>query len=142
MSRLPLGVAIAALLALVAAAPAAAWNDDELYGITAGPNPHLVSFGAVSPITFEENAPISGLLAGDSVVGMDASPRDGGLFILTQNGTVGRLYSLDAATADATPVAQLTADPADTSAPYTGLTDIAYGVDFNPQSNLLRVVGG
>jgi Ca2+-binding RTX toxin-like protein len=142
MSRLPLGVALAALLALIVPATAGAWNDDELYGITAGATPHLVSFAPVNPITFEEDAPISGLTAGDTVMGMDVSPRDGGLYLLTQNGTVGRLYSLDASAADATPVAQLTADPADTTAPYTGLTDIAYGVDFNPQSNLLRVVGG
>src|SRR3954447_5517605 len=144
MSRLALGVAVAAaLLAFILPASAGAWNDDELYGITAGPTPRLVSFAPVNPIAFEEDKPISGLMVGDAVVGMDVSPRDGGLFLLTQNGTVGRLYSLDPSTADATPVAaQLTADPADTTAPYTGLTDIAYGVDFNPQSNLLRVVGG
>src|SRR3954447_14643740 len=144
MSRLALGVAVAAaLLAFILPASAGAWNDDELYGMTAGPTPRLVSFAPVNPIAFEEDKPISGLMVGDAVVGMDVSPRDGGLFLLTQNGTVGRLYSLDPSTADATPVAaQLTADPADTSAPYTGLTDIAYGVDFNPQSNLLRVVGG
>src|SRR3954464_1989323 len=105
MSRLALGATVvAALLALIAPATAGAWNDDELYGITSGLTPHLVSFAPVNPITFEEDAPISGLTVGDAIVGMDVSPRDGGLFLLTKNGTVGRIYALDASTADATPV--------------------------------------
>ena len=135
--------AVAACLALIVPATAGAWNDDELYGITAANPPHLVSFAPVGPtITYEEDKAISGLAGGDSVVGMDISPRDGGIYLLTKNGTLGRLYALEASSGDATAVADLTADPADTSAPFNGLTDIAYGVDFNPQSNLLRVVGG
>src|SRR4051794_36634206 len=144
MSRLALGVAVAALLAFIAAAPAAAWNDDELYGITPGSAPHLVSFAPTSPITFEENAPISGIGSGELVVGMDVSPRDGNIYLLTRTAaSVGRLYVLDASSADATLVGQLAADPGDVVAPtYSGLADNAYGVDFNPQSNLLRVTGG
>jgi Ca2+-binding RTX toxin-like protein len=137
-------IAAAAVAAFLAFAPSAyGWNEDELYGITDANPPHLVSFAPLGPtITYTSDAPIAGLLAGDSVVGMDISPRDGGLFLLTENGTTGRLYSLDPTTADATAVGPLVADPADASAPYTGLSDSAYGVDFNPQSNLLRVTGG
>src|SRR3954452_3215571 len=144
MSRLALGVALAALLALVAPATAGAWNDDELYGITPGSAPHLVSFAPTNPVTFEENAPISGIGSGELVVGMDVSPRDGNIYLLTRtSASVGRLYVLDASSADATLVAQLKPDPGDVVAPtYTGLADNAYGVDFNPQSNLLRVTGG
>src|SRR3954447_9118609 len=126
MSRLALGVAVAALLALIAPASAGAWNDDELYGITAANPPHLVEFAPVGPtIVFDSDVPITGLLGGDAVVGMDISPRDGGIYLLTKNGTLGRIYALDASTADATKVADLAADPADVTPPmYTGLTDI------------------
>jgi Ca2+-binding RTX toxin-like protein len=142
MSRAAIAAAAAAAF-LALASPAQAWNTDELYGITDASPPHLVSFAPVGPaITYTSDAPISGLMLGDAVVGMDVSPRDGGLFLLARNGTTGRLYSLDAATAEATAVGTLAADPADTSAPYTSLGDAAYGVDFNPQSNLLRVTGG
>src|SRR3954454_1663381 len=118
MSRLPLGVAVAALLALIIAAPAAAWNDDELYGITPGSAPHLVSFAPVNPVTFEENAPITGIGSGELVMGMDVSPRDGNIYLLTRtSASVGRLYVLDASSADATLVAQLAPDPTDVVAP-------------------------
>jgi hypothetical protein len=143
MPRLALGVAVAALLALVAASPAEAWNVDELYGITAASPPHLIEFAPIGPtIDIDSDVPIAGVLPGESVVGMDVSPRDGGLYLLTKNGTTGKLYALDATTGDATAVGTLAADPADTTSPYVSLTDTAYGVDFNPQSNLLRVTGG
>jgi Ca2+-binding RTX toxin-like protein len=144
MPRLALGVAVTALFALAVASPAQAWNQDELYGITAGATPRLVAFAPVGPpIVFDSNVPITGIPSTETIVGMDISPRDGGLFVLTKDGSnVGRLYALDATTADAALVGILVADPADNSAPYSGLTDTAYGVDFDPQSNLLRVIGG
>jgi Ca2+-binding RTX toxin-like protein len=144
MSRLPLGVAVAAaLLALIVPASAGAWADDELYGITTASPPHLVSFAPANPIVFETDAAISGIGANELVVGMDVSPRDGLPYLLTRNGvdSKGFLYSLDPSSADATLIGELAADPADTTSPYTSLTHAAYGVDFIPQSNLLRVTG-
>src|SRR3954449_4364139 len=101
MSRLALGVAgVAALLALIVPASAGAWADDELYGITPGLTPHLVSFAPANPIVFETNAEISGIGANELVVGMDVSPRNGLPYLLTRNGTSdGFLYSLDPSTA-------------------------------------------
>src|SRR3954468_21954314 len=101
MSRLALGVAVAAaLLALIVPASAGAWADDELYGITPGISPHLVSFAPANPIVFETNAAISGIGAGEVVVGMDVSPRNGIPYLLTRNGINfdGFLYSLDPST--------------------------------------------
>src|SRR5689334_7343968 len=93
---------VGAVASFVLAAPATGWADDELYGITNASPPHLVSFvapAAPTTITFTSNDVIEGLTPGDSVVGMDVSPRDGGLFLLAKNGTTGRLYSLDSTTA-------------------------------------------
>jgi Ca2+-binding RTX toxin-like protein len=136
--------AAAAFLAL--ASSAQAWNTDELYGITdtTSPNPpHLVSFDPIGPnITLTSDEAINGLV--DPVVGFDISPRDGGLYVLTDDASGNaNLYSLDPSTADATLIGPLTADPGDTSSPYTGLTvnsGNGVGTDFNPQSNLLRVI--
>jgi hypothetical protein len=132
--------AIVAVLAL--AAPALA--TDHLYGITEAAPPHLVSFESDAPATFTSDRAITGLGAGESVVGMDTSPRNGVPYVLTvDTSDAGRLYALDPSSGAATLVGQLAPDPADTVAPtYTSLADSAYGVDFNPQSNLLRVIAG
>ena len=134
--------ALAASASLAFASSAYGWADDELYGITTAP-PHIVSFAPVGPtITYTSDRAITGLGGGDTIVGMDISPRDGGIYLLGKNGPAGTLYSLDASTAAATAVGSLVADPADTSSPYTALNDSTYGADFNPQSNLLRLTGG
>jgi Ca2+-binding RTX toxin-like protein len=129
MSRLPLGVAIAALLAFAAPASAA----DHMYGLTNATPPHLVTFESDTPGTLTSDRLITGFVGSGSelVAGMDVSPRDGGLYALTQDAGTGRLYALDPANAKLTLVGQL----AGTTLPST-----AYGVDFIPPSNLLRVV--
>jgi Ca2+-binding RTX toxin-like protein len=141
MLRAAIGVATAAVC-LVLAATAEAWNTDELYGITTGSPPHLVSFEPVAPIVLTSDQAIVGL--SDPVVGFDISPRDGGLYVVTKSNTgVANLFSLDTTTMAATLIGQLTADPADTSSPYTTLNLNAgsgLGADFNPQSNLLRLI--
>src|SRR5581483_1695827 len=55
-------------------------------------------------------------------------------------GGVGRLYTIDTATAAATLVATLAADPADLTNPYTTLSGASFGVDFNPVADRLRLV--
>jgi Ca2+-binding RTX toxin-like protein len=139
-------IAAAAVAASLAFASSAyGWVDDELYGITDVNPPHLVSFApgtAGTTLPFTSDHAITGLMVGDSVMGMDTSPRDGSIYLLTRNGTTGGLYTLDPTTAKATSVGPLDAEPTDASSAYAGLHDVAYGVDFNPQSNLLRVTGG
>jgi Ca2+-binding RTX toxin-like protein len=134
MLRLAIALAVGACLA--AAAPALA--ADHLYGITDTNPRHIVEFDPVAPISATSDHVITGLAGTPS--GMDVSPRDGRIYVITtSNG--GSLYSLDPGTGTAALIAQLTADPSDPSAPYTTLSGAA-GVDFIPQSNLLRVVGG
>jgi Ca2+-binding RTX toxin-like protein len=140
MSRAAIAAAAAAAF-LAFASSAQAWNTDELYGITDATPPHLVSFAPVNPIFFASDEPISGLGANDAVAGMDTSPRDGGLYLLTHDNTNNlKLWALDASTATATLIGQLTAAPGDVYLPNQE-TAASYGVDFNPQSNLLRVIG-
>src|SRR5438105_381258 len=126
LRRAAIGLVVAACLACAAPAVAA----DHLYGITDAPTPHLVTFEAVAPIGLTSDRAIGGLGLGETVVGMDVSPRDGGLYVLTNNSGVGHLYSLDPSTAAATSIGQLTADPTDMTAPYTNLTAGSYGTDF------------
>ena len=138
MLRLVVGLALAAVLCFAATASAA----DHLYGITAATPPHLVAFEAASPVVFTSDAAITGISVGETVIGMDVSPRNGGLYLVTEDSGTGRVYSLDPTTAVATLVGAMAADPTDTSAPYTGLTTVGspWGVDFNPQSNLIRLI--
>src|SRR3954470_21958830 len=123
-----------ATLCLAFTAPAEAWNTDELYGITAATPPHLVSFAPVFPIALSSDEAISGLT--DPVVGFDISPRDGGMYVLTDDANgLAKLYSLDPTTTTATLIGPLAAAPGD---PYTKLdvpAGTGVGTDFNPQSN-------
>src|SRR3954463_8999903 len=139
MSRLAVGMAVLALF--VFAPPAFGWADDYIYGITNTEPPHLVAFESNAPGTLTSNEVVSGKPAGERVVGMDLSPRDGELYVLTEDTTshVGKLYVLDAVGAGMTLIGQLAADPADTTGPAYGgtLPDTDFGVDFIPQSNLL-----
>src|SRR3954451_3988142 len=136
MTRAAIGT-VAVALCLILAAPAFAV--DHLYGITDVNPRHIVAFDPVSPITATSDHVIAGLAG--TAYGMDVSPRDGRIYVLTSNGG-GSLYTLDPATGAATLLAGLTADPSDPSDPYTSLPGGAYGVDFIPQSNLLRAVNG
>jgi Ca2+-binding RTX toxin-like protein len=134
-------VALLASLVFAASASAGGAGADHLYGITTGPH-NLVSFESSDPLDLTSNRPITGLAVGDEVMGMDVSPRDGGLYLLARNGTAGHIYSLDATSADATLVGTMAADPADTTSPYVSLgSEGAWGMDFNPQSNLIRLTG-
>jgi hypothetical protein len=141
MLRAAIAAAAVAAASLAFASSALAWNTDELYGVTDASPPHLVSFAPVNPITFSSDETITGLGANDAVAGMDTSPRDGGLYILTHDNTNNlKLWALDASTGTATLIGQLTAAPGDVYL-LNQETAASYGVDFNPQSNLLRVIG-
>src|SRR3954471_12391510 len=130
---------VATALCLALAAPAVAV--DRFYGISNPPNPQVVMFEPGNPVAVTQVHLISGLASGDTFRGIDVSPRDGGIYAVTNNAGVGKLYTIDPDTGAATLVATLTADPTDNTAPYTTLPSGSFGVDFIPQSNLLRVVG-
>lgn len=115
---------------------------DGATGILAGVNAAgtaIVSFPANNP-SATQTIPITGLGAGDVIVGVDTRPADGRLYALTNNAGVGRIYVIDALTGVATLVSTLAADPADGTLPYASLSGATFGVDFNPAVDRLRVV--
>ena len=116
-------VGLAVALLGTTAAPATA--DEVLYGLTAGNG--LVSFGSASPGATTPAVAITGLNAGETVVGIDVRPRTGQLYAVTSDS---RVLDVDPTTGAATVVATM-------SVPLSGGD---YGVDFNPQVDRLRIV--
>ncbi len=115
----------------------------------------LISFDSTTPGTINFIGAISGLTAGDTLVGIDRRPQNlGGMAIPGPNnariygvgvnpGTgTARVYTLNESTAAATLISTLAADPADTTAPFpfTTVAGTSFGVDFNPTVDRLRVV--
>lgn len=89
----------------------------------------LVRFNAGQPQKLLSSRPLSGLLAGDTLLGIDYRVAKGQLFGL---GASGQLYRIDTRTAMASPVGTPNALPKD------GATD--WGFDFNPTVDRIRVV--
>ncbi len=98
----------------------------------------LAAFMPSAPNTLTRSTPISGLGAGERVLGIDFRPSTGKLYGLT---TLARLVVIDPDTAVASSPVALAADPADVTAPYAGLeAGSSFVVDFNPVADRLRVV--
>jgi Domain of unknown function (DUF4394)/Calx-beta domain len=125
----PLALTLALLLA------PSAWAVG-IYGLTT--DNRLLLIDSEVPARISSVRPIAGLDAGDNLVGIDVRPATGQLYALGRNAT---LYTINPVTAVATKVADLAADPADTTTPfYPGLTGTNFGIDFNPVVDRLRVV--
>lgn len=97
----------------------------------------LVSFKPATPGTFDTTTAITGLQGGENILGIDFRQANGKLYAAT---TAGRIYTIDPTSAAATMVSTLAADAADTTSPFAGLSGNAFGVDFNPVADRLRVV--
>ena len=91
-------------------------------------NNQLVAFNAATPGTFSATRAITGLRAGETLLGIDTRPATGELIGLTDEL---RLYSLNTATGVATFIGQATL-PTDVGT--------AIGFDFNPAVDRIRVV--
>ncbi|MCC2955601.1 DUF4394 domain-containing protein [Massilia sp. IC2-477] len=115
--------------------PPTAVTAGDLVVLTTGNR--LVSFNRDTPGTARTSAAVTGLQAGESLVGIDYRPADGQLYGV---GSSGRIYTLNPETGAASLKATLSADAADTTAPYTALGGSEFGVDFNPVADRLRVV--
>lgn len=89
----------------------------------------LVRFNAGQPQKLLSSRPLTGLAAGDTLIGVDYRVAKGQLFGL---GTSGQLYRIDTRTAAASPVG------APTALPREGATE--WGFDFNPTVDRIRVV--
>ena len=134
----------AAALGLTAVLPLPSARAELLIGLTVQNN--LLSFDSATPGTVS-SVGITGLLAGDALVGIDRrptlGPNNGVLYGFGYNATTGagRIYTLDTLTGLATPGAFLTADPTDVTAPFpfTTVMGSAFGMDFNPVPDRLRV---
>lgn len=97
----------------------------------------LLAFNPSAPNTITATTAITGLASGEAILGVDFRPRDGLLYGIA---TGVKIYVINATTGAATLRATLTADPADTTAPYTGIVGAVTSVDFNPAADRLRVI--
>jgi hypothetical protein len=106
----------------------------ELLGVSVSNK--VVSFNRGAPGKLCTSADIRGLAEHEQVLGIDVRPADGALYAL---GSKGKLYTLDPSSGAATVKSTLSADAADTTYPYTGLSGSDFGVGFNPVPDRLRV---
>ncbi len=117
---------------------AGAAQAQTVYGLvsTAGAVTNLATFQATAPGTFTATVPVTGLTAGQTLVGLDTRPNTGQLFALgyTATGTQAQLYTLNATTGALTAV----------GAAFTlnlGTVLNRIGFDFNPTVDRIRVTG-
>ena len=99
----------------------------RLYGVTAGNR--LISIYTDNPRTLLIDVPITGLQAGENILGIDFRPATAQLYGL---GSSNRLYTIDRVTGAAGPVTSTTF--------ITPLLGTAFGFDFNPTVDRIRVV--
>lgn len=97
----------------------------------------IVAFARNAPPTLAVPLPITGLQSGETVLGIDFRPANGALYAV---GSSGRLYTVNTATGAATLASTLVVDPTDATDPFTMLAGAAFGVDFNPVPDRLRIV--
>lgn len=97
----------------------------------------LAAFSPSAPNTITANVAITGLAAGETVLGIDFRPANARLYALT---STGRLLTVDPDTGAATAPITLAADATDTTLPYAGLVGASFSVDFNPVADRLRVI--
>ncbi len=98
-----------------------------LVGLTTTGN--LVTFDSATPGTIATNVPVTGLQAGETLVGIDYRPSNGQLVGV---GSTNRLYLLSPSSGAATQVGTTQFTPA--------LSGSSFGLDFNPAVDKIRVV--
>jgi hypothetical protein len=90
---------------------------------------NLVTFDSATPGTILSSVAISGLETGETLLGIDRRPANGLLYGL---GSTSRIYTIDTTTGLATAV---------NGTPFSlALTGTAFGFDFNPVADRIRVV--
>jgi hypothetical protein len=96
-------------------------------GLTSTGN--LVTFDSAMPGTISSTVAITGLQGGETLLGIDRRPANGLLYGL---GSASRVYTINTTTGVAAPVGATPFAPA--------LTGTAFGFDFNPVPDRIRVV--
>ncbi len=89
----------------------------------------LINFSNLSPGNVARTVTITGLAAGETLVGMDFRPRTGQLFAVS---SANRLYTINTETGAVTVVGTAAFTPA--------LSGTTFGVDFNPVPDRIRLV--
>lgn len=97
-----------------------------IYAVDAANN--LVTFGALTPGRRIGIRSITGLAAGETIVGIDFRPATDSLYAVS---SASRLYTIDVAPGAAAPVGGGTFTPA--------IVGTSFGVGFNPQVDRLRI---
>lgn len=103
-------------------------------------NNSLIPFNLTTPTTPGTAIPVTGLGAGENLVGIDFRPQNGMLYGLTSNGAGAvRLYCISYRTGVAVP---LTATPVqfDDGTNPVPIVGTVFGMDFNPTVDRVRVV--
>ncbi len=94
----------------------------------------IISFNRAAPATLVGTVSVTGLAAGETLLGIDYRPADGKLYALSSTGGI---YTVAPETGAATKTATLKAATGDA---FTALSGANFGVDFNPAADRLRVV--
>jgi Domain of unknown function (DUF4394) len=95
----------------------------------------MLSFRAAEPDKITPPKQVTGLQAGDKLVGIDYRPANGQLYAMAANGANGRLYTINPLTGAAKPVGAGFKLPQ--SAGASAGKD--YGFDFNPTVDRIRI---
>jgi len=114
-------------------------SGQTLYGLTT--TNRIVTFSTGFSALATNDVPVTGLSAGEQLIGIDRRPRTGVIYGVGKLGTAGRLYTVDPTTGVATFVADLVGAPTAT-APRGGpivLSGTEFGFDFNPVPDALRI---
>jgi hypothetical protein len=107
-------------------APGSNFPGRTLYAIDGSNN--LITFGALTPGTRTAQVAVTGLAAGETLVGIDFRPLDDQLYGVS---SASRLYTINPGTGAATPVGGGAIVPA--------LAGTSFGVGFNPAVDRLRI---
>ena len=99
-------------------------------------NNRIISFNQASP-SIQRAVAVTGLQPSETLLGIDIRPADGVAYGL---GSTGRIYTIGIVSGVATVKSTLAADTTDTTAPFTMLNGVNFGVDFNPVVDRMRVV--
>ncbi len=123
------------LLAFGLGLSSSASQAELIYGVTSAGG--LFSFDSANPAITSTIGTVTGLTAGQTVVGMDIRPATGELFVMSYSTTtfLGQLYTVNTGTA------ALTAVGAGFSLGST-TTGTRFGFDFNPTVDRIRAING
>jgi hypothetical protein len=138
---------VALPISLLSLLPSFAAQADSAFAYRAGTS-RLIGFSTNAPQTLTLDIPITGISAGETLVGIDVRPQNGQLYGLGVNAAsnTATLYAISTRTGVAGVVGTIgsiaytdgAAIPVDLPDPST----IGYGIDVNPTVDRVRVVAG